>query len=80
MKAIVEVTHGRKGINQFLRAAGLGLTGAFTTERWVISYAEGEEVTPERVEAAMRSVQEAANADPSVNTELLSFKVVSISK
>jgi len=34
MKAIVEVTHGRKGINQFLRAAGLGLTGAFTTERW----------------------------------------------
>ena len=79
MKATVEVTHGNKGINRFLQSAGLGLTGAYTTERWVISYAEGEEVTPERVEAAMRSVQEAANADPQVNTEILRFSVVSIS-
>ncbi len=78
MKAIVEVTHGRKGINQFLRSAGLGLTGAFTTERWVISYAEGEEVTPERVEEAMRAMQAAANADPTMKTEVLDFRVISI--
>jgi len=78
MKATVEIKTGHKGINGFLRAAGLGLAGAASVERYVISYAEGEVVTVERVEEEMRKLQAAANANQTLKTEMIGFRVISI--
>jgi len=47
--AIVEWLRGNRGINRFMRSAGLGLDGVGVKERITITYKPGEVVTEARV-------------------------------
>jgi len=80
-QATVEVLRGNKQINEFMRAAGLGFgpkDGVGYKETWDLTYKDGEIVTKERVEQALKSLKEALDNSTDREEEILSYKVLEI--
>jgi hypothetical protein len=76
-RATVDVTMGDRRMSYLMASAGLGITGAGVKERLVFNYAPGEEVGPERVNAAMENMIAIADAE-SAEFKILSYKVTKL--